>query len=149
MVAIKSARYSTSEALEDNIISRPFHTTHWSGSELSPVVQASTSGRDRINQVERNRNSRNIGRLLERGLQATLPATHFPFAVRLNVDLLSGDGSEAMAALSAASLALGDAGVAVQEHVAGLLLPASGLLHHLVLLAKFFVHLLVCFLRTS
>lgn len=123
--------------------------THCLRTELSPVVQASTTGRDRVTQVEKNRNSRNIGRLLERGLQATLPATHFPFAVRLNVDLLSGDGSEAMAALSAASLALGDAGVAVQAHVAGLLLlPASGLLHHLALLAKLFMQILVCFLRT-
>ncbi|KAL3159491.1 hypothetical protein ABBQ38_009910 [Trebouxia sp. C0009 RCD-2024] len=87
---------------------------------VAAATEASTTGRDRVTQVEKNRNSRNIGRLLERGLQATLPATHFPFAVRLNVDLLSGDGSEAMAALSAASLALGDAGVAVQAHVAGM-----------------------------
>ena len=94
--------------------------------ELPSVVQASTTGRDRVTQGEKNRNSRNMGRLLERGLQATLPATHFPFAVRLNVDLLSGDGSEAMAALSASSLALADAGVAVQAHVAGLRLPAFG-----------------------
>ena len=85
--------------------------------------QASTTGRDRVTEGEKKRNSRSIGRLLERGLQAALPATHFPFAVRLTVDLLSADGSETMAALSAASLALADAGVPIQAHVAGLLPP--------------------------
>ena len=84
-------------------------------------MQASTTGRDRISEAEKKRSSRNISRLLERGLLATLPDTHFPFAVRLTVDLLSTDGSEAMAALSAASLALADAGVPVKGHVAGLL----------------------------
>ena len=84
-------------------------------------MQASTAWQDRVTEVEKKRNSRNMGRLLERGLQAALPATHFPFAVRLTVDLLSADGSETMAALSAASLALADAGVPVEAHVAGLL----------------------------
>ena len=83
-------------------------------------MQASTTGQDRVTEGERKRNSRSIGRLLERGLHAALPATHFPFAVRLTVDLLSADGSETMAALTAASLALADAGVPIEAHVAGL-----------------------------
>ena len=60
-----------------------------------------------------------MGRLLEQGLHAAMPSTHFPFAVRLNVDLLAADGSEAVPALSAATLALADAGVPVESHVAG------------------------------
>ena len=82
-------------------------------------LQASTSGPDRVSEAEKKRNRRNIGRLLERGLHAALPSTHFPFAVRLNADLLSADGSESTAALSAASLALADAGVPIDSHVAG------------------------------
>ena len=83
-------------------------------------TQASTTGQDRVTEGEKKRNSRSIGRLLERGLHAALPATDFPFAVRLTVDLLSADGSETMAALSAASLALADAGVPISAHIAGL-----------------------------
>lgn len=67
----------------------------------------------------RQRARRNTGRLLERGLAAAFPSTPFPFAVRLNVDMLAADGSEAMTALSAASLALADAGVPITAHVAG------------------------------
>ena len=83
-------------------------------------MQAGTTGQGRVTEGEKKRNSRSIGRLLERGLHAALPATHFPFAVRLTVDLLSADGSETMAALSAASLALADAGLPISAHVAGL-----------------------------
>ena len=85
------------------------------------MLQASVSGRDRVSEAEKRRNRRSIGRLLERSLQTALPSTHFPFAVRLTVDLLSADGSEAMAALSAASLAMADAGVPITAHVAGMI----------------------------
>jgi len=86
------------------------------------AVQASTSGRDRIPDPVKQRVRRNTGRMLESRLSAAFPSTPFPFAVRLNVDVLAADGSETMAALSAASLALADAGVPVRAQVAGLLL---------------------------
>ncbi len=86
------------------------------------AVQASTSGRDRVPDPVKQRVRRITGRMLESRLSAAFPSTPFPFAVRLNVDVLAADGSETMAALSAASLALADAGVPVRAQVAGLLL---------------------------
>lgn len=97
------------------------------------AVQASTSGRDRIPDPVKQRVRRNTGRMLESRLSAAFPSTPFPFAVRLNVDVLAADGSETMAALSAASLALADAGVPVRAQVAGLLLLLLLLLSMLLL----------------
>ena len=58
--------------------------------------------------------------LLESGLATAFPSDTFPFAVRLHVDLLASDGSEAMLALSTALLAMADAGVPLRDHVAGM-----------------------------
>ncbi|DBB10117.1 hypothetical protein WJX82_000225 [Trebouxia sp. C0006] len=89
------------------------------GDRMAAAAEASTSGRDRIPDPVKQRVRRNTGRMLESRLSAAFPSTLFPFAVRLNVDVLAADGSETMAALSAASLALADAGVPVRAQVAG------------------------------
>ncbi|KAL0036610.1 hypothetical protein WJX79_002514 [Trebouxia sp. C0005] len=90
------------------------------GDRMAAAAEASTSGRDRIPDPVKHRVRRNTGRMLESRLSAAFPSTPFPFAVRLNVDVLAADGSETMAALSAASLALADAGVPVRAQVAGM-----------------------------
>ena len=57
--------------------------------------------------------------MLKMSLRAVVPAS-LPFTVRLHADVLADDGSGISAAVSAASLALFDAGVAVSGHVAGI-----------------------------
>jgi polyribonucleotide nucleotidyltransferase len=56
--------------------------------------------------------------ILKMSIRAVVPAS-LPFTVRLHADVLADDGSGISAAVSAASLALFDAGVAVSGHVAG------------------------------
>lgn len=67
----------------------------------------------------RNRINGNHSRLLERSLQTVFPSATFPFAVRLSIDLMAAGGSETMMALSAASLAMADAGIPIQSQIAG------------------------------
>lgn len=67
----------------------------------------------------RNRINGSHSRLLERSLQHIFPAESFPFAVRLSIDLLAAAGSEHMMALSAASLAMTDAGIPLRSQIAG------------------------------
>lgn len=67
----------------------------------------------------RSRLNSSYSRILERSLKAIMPSTDFPFAVRLSVEMLAADGSEAMTALGAASLALADAGIPLKTQLAG------------------------------
>ena len=73
----------------------------------------------------RSRLNSSYSRILERSLKAVMPSTSFPFAVRLSVEMLAADGSEAMTALGAASLALADAGIPLKTQLAGIRLHTS------------------------
>ena len=84
------------------------------------LMQASTSSRERGSGVAQQRKRRHIERMIESGLSTAFPSDTFPFAVRMHVDLLASDGSEAMLALSTALLAMADAGVPLRDHVAGI-----------------------------
>jgi polyribonucleotide nucleotidyltransferase len=63
------------------------------------------------------------GALAERALQAVMPdEEEFPYTVRIVSDILESNGSSSMASVCGGSLALMDAGVPVQEAVAGVAL---------------------------
>jgi polyribonucleotide nucleotidyltransferase len=60
------------------------------------------------------------GKLAERALEPVIPAEdHFPYTIRIVSDILESNGSSSMATVCGGSLALMDAGVPIQTHVAG------------------------------
>jgi polyribonucleotide nucleotidyltransferase len=64
------------------------------------------------------------GALAEKSLRPLVPA-NFPFTIRLTAEVFESNGSSSMASVCAGSMALMDAGVHLEEHVAGV---AMGLL---------------------
>jgi polyribonucleotide nucleotidyltransferase len=61
------------------------------------------------------------GKLAERALEWVIPSEEaFPYTVRLVSDILESNGSSSMATVCGGSLALMDAGVPIQAHVAGI-----------------------------
>jgi len=61
------------------------------------------------------------GKLAERALQPIIPAEEaFPYTVRIVSDILESNGSSSMATVCGGSLALMEAGVPTQAHVAGI-----------------------------
>lgn len=68
-----------------------------------------------------NRREVGHGTLAEKALVAVLPPERdFPYTVRINSEVMSSDGSTSMATVCGGSMALMDAGIPLQEHVAGL-----------------------------
>ncbi|PKU67843.1 polyribonucleotide nucleotidyltransferase 2, mitochondrial isoform X1 [Dendrobium catenatum] len=68
-----------------------------------------------------NRREVGHGTLAEKALLAVLPPEdEFQYAVRVNSEVMSSDGSTSMASVCGGSMALMDAGIPVREHVAGL-----------------------------
>ncbi|KAJ9564256.1 hypothetical protein OSB04_000222 [Centaurea solstitialis] len=62
-----------------------------------------------------------VGTLAEKALVAVLPPEpDFPYAVRVNSEVMGSDGSTSMATVCGGSMALMDAGIPLREHVAGL-----------------------------
>lgn len=59
------------------------------------------------------------GNLAMRSLKQMMPGNEYPYTVRVVSDILESNGSSSMATVCAGSLALMDAGVPVQKHVAG------------------------------
>ncbi|KAF7818445.1 polyribonucleotide nucleotidyltransferase 2, mitochondrial [Senna tora] len=67
-----------------------------------------------------NRREVGHGTLAEKALLAVLPPEEdFPYAVRVNSEVMASDGSTSMATVCGGSMALLDAGIPVREHVAG------------------------------
>ncbi|WMV33766.1 hypothetical protein MTR67_027151 [Solanum verrucosum] len=63
------------------------------------------------------------GTLAEKALLAVLaPEDDFPYAVRINSEVMASDGSTSMATVCGGSMALMDSGIPLIEHVAGLLM---------------------------
>ncbi|KAH0750802.1 hypothetical protein KY290_030034, partial [Solanum tuberosum] len=61
--------------------------------------------------------------LAEKALLAVLPPEDdFPYAVRINSEVMASDGSTSMATVCGGSMALMDSGIPLIEHVAGLLM---------------------------
>ncbi|MDX1607939.1 MAG: polyribonucleotide nucleotidyltransferase [Candidatus Spechtbacterales bacterium] len=61
------------------------------------------------------------GALAEKAVEAMLPDKEsFPYVIRVVTEILSSNGSTSMASVCSASLALMDAGVPVEKHVAGI-----------------------------
>jgi polyribonucleotide nucleotidyltransferase len=61
------------------------------------------------------------GKLAERALESVIPSEEgFPYTIRLVSDILESNGSSSMATVCGGSLALMDAGVPIQAHVAGI-----------------------------
>jgi polyribonucleotide nucleotidyltransferase len=61
------------------------------------------------------------GKLAERALESVIPSEEgFPYTIRLVSDILESNGSSSMATVCGGSLALMDAGVPIQSHVAGI-----------------------------
>jgi polyribonucleotide nucleotidyltransferase len=61
------------------------------------------------------------GKLAERALETVIPSEEgFPYTIRLVSDILESNGSSSMATVCGGSLALMDAGVPIQSHVAGI-----------------------------
>ncbi|XP_076885142.1 polyribonucleotide nucleotidyltransferase 2, mitochondrial-like isoform X1 [Bidens hawaiensis] len=68
-----------------------------------------------------NRREVGHGTLAEKALIAVLPSEiNFPYAVRINSEVMGSDGSTSMATVCGGSMALMDAGIPLKEHVAGL-----------------------------
>ncbi|KAJ8546348.1 hypothetical protein K7X08_018931 [Anisodus acutangulus] len=68
-----------------------------------------------------NRREVGHGTLAEKALLAVLPPEDdFPYAVRINSEVMASDGSTSMATVCGGSMALMDAGIPLREHVAGL-----------------------------
>ncbi|KAI3665970.1 hypothetical protein L6452_44606 [Arctium lappa] len=68
-----------------------------------------------------NRREVGHGTLAEKALLAVLPPElDFPYAVRVNSEVMGSDGSTSMATVCGGSMALMDAGIPLREHVAGL-----------------------------
>ncbi|XP_074348517.1 polyribonucleotide nucleotidyltransferase 2, mitochondrial isoform X2 [Apium graveolens] len=67
-----------------------------------------------------NRREVGHGTLAEKALLAVLPPEDdFPYAVRINSEVMASDGSTSMASVCGGSMALMDAGIPLREHVAG------------------------------
>ncbi|XP_062151411.1 polyribonucleotide nucleotidyltransferase 2, mitochondrial [Alnus glutinosa] len=67
-----------------------------------------------------NRREVGHGTLAEKALLAVLPPEDdFPYAVRVNSEVMASDGSTSMATVCGGSMALMDAGIPLREHVAG------------------------------
>lgn len=67
-----------------------------------------------------NRREVGHGTLAEKALLAVLPPENdFPYTVRVNSEVMGSDGSTSMATVCGGSMALMDAGIPLQEHVAG------------------------------
>lgn len=67
-----------------------------------------------------NRREVGHGTLAEKALLAVLPPENdFPYTVRVNSEVMASDGSTSMATVCGGSMALMDAGIPLQEHVAG------------------------------
>ena len=61
------------------------------------------------------------GKLAERAIESVIPSEEaFPYTIRLVSDILESNGSSSMATVCGGSLALMDAGVPIQAHVAGI-----------------------------
>jgi len=61
------------------------------------------------------------GMLVEKALLPLIPSVEdFPYTIRATSEIVSSNGSTSMAALSASSLALMDAGVPIKNHVTGI-----------------------------
>ncbi len=61
------------------------------------------------------------GKLAERALEPVIPAEEgFPYTIRLVSEITESNGSSSMASICGGSLALMDAGVPIQAHVAGI-----------------------------
>nr|XP_043606853.1 polyribonucleotide nucleotidyltransferase 2, mitochondrial isoform X2 [Erigeron canadensis] len=68
-----------------------------------------------------NRREVGHGTLAEKALLAVLPPElDFPYTVRINSEVMGSDGSTSMATVCGGSMALMDAGIPLQDHVAGL-----------------------------
>ncbi|XP_017214739.1 polyribonucleotide nucleotidyltransferase 2, mitochondrial isoform X2 [Daucus carota subsp. sativus] len=68
-----------------------------------------------------NRREVGHGTLAEKALLAVLPPEDdFPYAVRINSEVMASDGSTSMASVCGGSMALMDAGIPLREHVAGI-----------------------------
>ncbi len=59
------------------------------------------------------------GNLAQRSLKQMMPGADYPYTVRVVSDILESNGSSSMATVCAGSLALMDAGVPMNKHVAG------------------------------
>ncbi|KAL5793213.1 hypothetical protein ACOSP7_001807 [Xanthoceras sorbifolium] len=67
-----------------------------------------------------NRREVGHGTLAEKSLLAVLPPEDdFPYAVRVNSEVMASDGSTSMATVCGGSMALMDAGIPLRQHVAG------------------------------
>ncbi|XP_050224265.1 polyribonucleotide nucleotidyltransferase 2, mitochondrial [Mercurialis annua] len=67
-----------------------------------------------------NRREVGHGTLAEKALLGVLPPEDdFPYAVRINSEVMASDGSTSMATVCGGSMALMDAGIPLREHVAG------------------------------
>ncbi|CAK7328087.1 unnamed protein product [Dovyalis caffra] len=67
-----------------------------------------------------NRREVGHGTLAEKALLAVLPPENdFPYTIRINSEVMASDGSTSMATVCGGSMALMDAGIPLQEHVAG------------------------------
>ncbi|KAJ6754254.1 POLYRIBONUCLEOTIDE NUCLEOTIDYLTRANSFERASE [Salix purpurea] len=67
-----------------------------------------------------NRREVGHGTLAEKALLAVMPPEDdFPYTVRINSEVMASDGSTSMATVCGGSMALMDAGIPLQEHVAG------------------------------
>lgn len=67
-----------------------------------------------------NRREVGHGTLAEKALLAVLPPEDdFPYTVRINSEVMASDGSTSMATVCGGSMAMMDAGIPLQEHVAG------------------------------
>lgn len=67
-----------------------------------------------------NRREVGHGHLIKRALAPLMPEKEdFPFAIRINSEIMSADGSSSMASVMGASLALAEAGIPIPRLVAG------------------------------
>jgi polyribonucleotide nucleotidyltransferase len=67
-----------------------------------------------------NRREVGHGHLIKRALAPLIPDKEdFPFAIRINSEIMSADGSSSMASVMGASLALAEAGIPIPRPVAG------------------------------
>lgn len=60
------------------------------------------------------------GALAERSLEPLIPIDDFPYSVRVTSEIMESNGSTSMATVCGGSLALMDAGIPLQRHVAGI-----------------------------
>lgn len=60
------------------------------------------------------------GALAERSLEPLIPIDDFPYSIRVTSEIMESNGSTSMATVCGGSLALMDAGIPLQRHVAGI-----------------------------